>query len=292
MCAALTQFDEWLNDTDQSFDEVGPIEIEDFVTALSAKGYAPASCGLYFNNVREFYKYLVRAEVIEENPANNADRNHISSLTEGRRKSEESEIIYLTSDEVDAMVENAPTPRLRNRLIIKLLYHTGVRAQECASIQLKHIFGEERRIRVYSSKTDEWRSVYYRPSLDLLLKEWIDGGYRDAYGSVDQSLYLFPSKQSEKLSPRTVSEIVATAAENCGIQEVMYTDANGSERRKYAAHSLRHSFAYWYLDNGGDIRTLQRLLGHHDISVTEDYLTLVDSDTKDIYERVSSSATD
>lgn len=144
---------------------------------------------------------------------------------------------------------------------------------------------------MYSSKTDKWRSVYYRESLDLLLTEWIDNGYRDAYGSPDHTPYLFPSHRGGNLTPSVITEIVASAAENSGIQEIMYTDAGGGNRRKYAAHSLRHGFAYWYLTNDGDTRTLQQLLGHHDISITEDYLTLVESDTKQIYDRVSNTAT-
>lgn len=173
-----------------------------------------------------------------------------------------------------------------------MLWQTGVRAHELSGIKLTNIDREERAIRVHSDKTDSWRTVYYQPSLDFLIDQWLDGGYRDSYGPSDRSPYLFPSQRSDRLNTDSIGKIVKQAAEDAGIQEVMYEDAAGQPKHKITAHSLRHGHAVYALKSGIDIRVLQEHLGHSNLETTEVYLQLIDDDVKDAYRQFGSLETE
>jgi len=288
---ALRRFNEWLEETGYDPTEIGALEIEDFLAHLANKGYAPNSIDSSLSGVRLFYKFLDRKDVIEENPADEIDQSNLRSLTNGTKKHNEADVVYVTEDEKEAMVEHAPSPQLRNRLIIRLLWQTGVRGHELAGMELENIDREERSIRVYSSKTDDWRTVYYQPSLDFLLDQWIDSGYRDAYGPSTTSPYLFPSQRSEQISRQTVGKLVVQAAKNAGCQEQMYTDAGGKPKWRVTTHSLRHGHAIHALKSGVDIRTLQKHLGHKNLDTTERYLRILDDDVKEAYRKFGDTDT-
>lgn len=278
---ALRRFNEWLDQTGYEATEIGPLEIEDFLAYLANEGYAPNSIDSYLSGVRLFYKFLDRKDIIEVNPADEIDQSNLRSLTKGTKKHHEADIVYCTEDEKEAMVEHAPSPQLRNRAIIRLLWQTGVRCHELAGMELEHLDRDQRSIRVYSRKTDDWRTVYYQPALDFLLQQWLDSGYRDAYEPADESPYLFPSQQSEQISQRTIGRLVVQAAKNAGCQEQMYTDAGGHPKMRITPHSLRHSHAVHALKSNISLRTLQKHLGHSSLDTTVRYLRLLDDDVRE-----------
>lgn len=288
---ALRRFTEWLDETGYEVTEIGPLEIEDFLAHLSNEGYAPNSIDSSLSGVRLFYKFLDRKDIIDENPADEVDRSNVRSLTNGTKKHNEADVVYVTEDEKEAMVEHAPSPQLRNRLIIRLLWQTGVRGHELAGMELENLDRDERSIRVYSRKTDDWRTVYYQPSLDFLLQQWLDGGYRDAYEPADESPYLFPSQRSEQISQQTIGKVIVQAAKNAGCQEKMYEDAAGKPKWRLTTHSMRHGHAIFALKSGVDIRTLQKHLGHRNLSTTQQYLRILDDDVKEAYRQFGQTDT-
>lgn len=75
------------------------------------------------------------------------------------------------------MVENVPAPTLQNELLLRLLIKTGARRGEIVGVELDDIDLEDRAIIVWSNKTQESRTVFYQPSLDLLMDQWVEGGY-------------------------------------------------------------------------------------------------------------------
>jgi len=195
---------------------------------------------------------------------------------------------YLPAEDIPKLYRNVPAPVKRNRLILKLLYQTGVRRNECATIRLddiQPIENQEITIRAENSKSGKQRTVYYKESLIPTLREWIDGGYRDSEGKAGQSEYLLPTRESAHIHPNHITQIVKQAAEDAGLQAHVYTDSGGKRRDKVTPHTLRHSYAVNMLKppNPVDVRTLQGLLGHSDLSVTEQYLDLVREDEKAEY---------
>lgn len=186
---------------------------------------------------------------------------------------------YLSIGKVETMLENVPAPTVRNELVIRTLYETGVRRSELVNIQIEDIDMEQREIRIYSKKTDNHRSVFYR-SLNQLLRMYLDGGYRDESLYAEDSPYLFVTRQSDQLSTNRVGDIVSNAAENAGIQSDLFpyisgNDSNDRNYRKVTPHTLRHTFAVHALHEGEqsvDLETLRRVMGHESLETTREYL--------------------
>ncbi len=237
---ALQKYETWLSAKDLSVTEVTPLDIEDYLTWLSNEGYAPNTIDSYYAAVRLLYKFLLRNKTLEENPAANIDQGNLKSLTSGTKKQESAVKAYVTEPEKEALVEHTPTPTLRNRLIIRLLWQTGLRRSELATIELSDLDQDERTIDVYSQKTHSSRTVYYQPSLDFLLEQWLSGGYRDSYPPAPDSPYLVPSKRREHIDSDAIGRIVVQAAKNADIQEVLYRNADEKPRYRITAHALRH----------------------------------------------------
>lgn len=227
------------------------------------------------------------ATAVPENPEKGLDQ--IWSVGKSH-KSKKGGKAYLTPEEITTLYKHVPAPRKRNLLVCKLLYQTGMRRGECATIRLEDVEpleNQEITIRAENSKSGKERTVYYKESLITNLREWIDGGYRDAEGKAEASEYLLPTRESDHIHPNHVTQIVKKAAESAGLQAHVYTDSGGKRRDSVTPHTLRHSYAINMLKqpNSVDVRTLQAHLGHSDLSVTEQYLDIVRDDEKNEYIR-------
>lgn len=169
-------------------------------------------------------------------------------------------------------------PDIRDQLIIRTLWQTGMRCGELCGLVLGDIDREEREItiRAENAKNDVKRVVVYQPSLDGLLAEWLDGAERarfwpDEPDSNGSHPLLLGDKGSQRgMRKKDVNGVVKTAAERIGIQEVLYPDAQGRDRAKVTAHSLRHGFATHMLhEEQAGIYEVSHILGHSSVEVTE-----------------------
>ena len=216
-----------------------------------------------------------------ENPADDLDTSDWQSLNSKPKKAKElkEEIYYLDPEEIDLLAENAPNPKLRNELLIRLLYQTGLRCGEMADTRRKDVDTDERAIKVHATKTHLNRTVYYQPSLDTLMSRWINVERKAL--STAGSEYLFPTYKTEQISQKQINRTVKDAAEAAGLQSHVYTNAAGHGLMKVTAHVLRHSFAVQSIKNDMNTRILQELMGHKNIETTERYLRVAESDVRD-----------
>lgn len=223
-----------------------------------------------------------------DNPEAGYDLTWSVRETEKQQQAGE-ELPYLPPEDVKKLWENVPAPRVRNRLIIRLAYQSGMRVTELCHIRLHDIGfpwdGDNRTISVpaVSSKSGS-RPVAYKPTLDPLLRRWVEGGLRDAVPYASDSEYLFPTKQSERISRETVRTVVKQAAEAADLNHDIYTDKAGNTRTKVSPHILRHSMAVNSLTAGTmNVRELQEFLGHSDLETTEKYLDIASDGAVDKY---------
>ncbi|OYR59053.1 hypothetical protein DJ83_13745 [Halorubrum ezzemoulense] len=269
---------------------------------LNDEGYAPSSVRVAHAAVSDFYTQLDRfAEEgrrgfpeasFEQDPTEYATPERLDGMYSSSKKDVEGGDKPLTKEEVAELVDNVPAPTVRNELITRLMYQTGVRRSELVRIKLSHIDREERRIAVYGKKTEDPRNVWYQPSLDSVLSLWIEGD-RNAVFNAEGSDYLFPTRRQERMDEQTVTDVVTTAAENAGLQETVYETKRPSnaeeghktpEVRRVGSHTLRKSFGVHFINDGGDISFLADILGHDEIETTkENYLKY---STKDIQNSV------
>ncbi len=157
------------------------------------------------------------------------------------------------------------TAKIRDKVILSLLYSTGLRISELVKLNKKDIDFDERTIRV-RGKGDKDRIVLFDEKTKDLITNYIENENPD-------SEYLFINKNGRKLTPRYVQLMIKRYAKEAGIE------------KKVTPHVLRHSFATHLLKNGVDIRVIQQLLGHSSLSTTQIY-TNVDMDTiKTVYDQ-------
>lgn len=277
----LKQFREWYGG---DLSTVDSDDIEQYVMHLSGEGYASTTISGRRWALSRFYRQMENKNRIKTDPVNEVawqDIGVANGKTRKQSESDENERIHsLSVEEMEALANNVPDPKIRNELLIRLLYQTGMRAHEVGNVTLGRIDRESRTIKVIDDKTGDSRTVAYQPSLTFFMEQWIDSGHRDVYSSAEDSDYLFVTRQKPRMTNYRVNEQIRKAAENAGIQEVMYKDAAGKKRYKVTAHVLRHTFAIHALSEeigsgSMDLRLLQEVMGHDKISTTEKYLQYV-----------------
>jgi len=295
-------FREWLaSETDKTLLDVTPRDVQDHFDKYRQDHPDKTALGR-LSGISAFYNCLLDNEArlredhgisieLQENPAHGLLGQYENVYFGTEKSRREDGIVALTREEAEKLVkrENVPDPKTRSLLILKLFLQTGVRISELCAIRIGDIDRVNRHIRVRDKKNDRRRSVFYQPSVESLLAEWIHYGLRDTYRYADSSEHLIPTSRSESISETAVSQTIDKAAQSARIQEEMYTDAAGNPRWKVSAHTLRHTYARLTVmgENGIDIGRLAKLMGHRDkegnpnISTTKKYLAFCDDDLQE-----------
>jgi integrase/recombinase XerD len=187
---------------------------------------------------------------------------------------------------VEQLIEAADG--FRDTLIIRLLVGTGMRRSELITLRLRDVHPSEKRVDIYERKNDEYRTVGFRSDrLARDLRMWIDHHRAQQYGA-EESDYLFPPDgrgESDHLGETVVRDIVVEAAERAGIQQSYGSDALGREQHLVTPHALRATFAVECAKNGVPAPMVKEALGHHSLSVTDIYTSVIDDDAADMIRR-------
>jgi integrase/recombinase XerD len=280
-------FEQWLDENDHGpVEDVDALTIEDFFLHLSNEGYAPETIRVRYDTLTLFYRALAgKFGVIDESPFVHLDRDEFDSIMQGTKKKRvtKDEVTYVTPEQIEELCDHAPNPALRNELLIRLSYQTGLRQSETVAIELDDIDRDERRIRINSQKTHENRDVFYHESLDFLMDQYIDGGYRSSSMYAKESPYLFVSSRAGRLEKTKPNKIIKKAAKNAGIQSVLWTDPQGRNRHKLTSHAVRHGFGVQAVKTGMNVREIQKTMGHKNLDMTMTYLDITSTDVRDAY---------
>ncbi|PAV06410.1 MULTISPECIES: site-specific tyrosine recombinase/integron integrase [Methanobacterium] len=171
-------------------------------------------------------------------------------------------------DKAENLSEHAQLRNLRNKVILALLYSSGLRVSELVYLHTDNVDLRERTIRI-RGKGEKDRIVLFDDTTKLLIEEYIEK--KD-----DDTPFLFVNRSGNHLTPRYIQMMIKDQAKAAGI------------KKKVTPHILRHSFATHLLKNGVDIRAIQQLLGHANLSTTQIY-TSVDMHTlKNAYDKAKS----
>ncbi len=171
-------------------------------------------------------------------------------------------------DKAENLSKHAQLRNLRNKVILALLYSSGLRVSELVYLHTDNVDLRERTIRI-RGKGEKDRIVLFDDTTKLLIEEYIEK--KD-----DDTPFLFVNRSGNHLTPRYIQMMIKDQAKAAGI------------KKKVTPHILRHSFATHLLKNGVDIRAIQQLLGHANLSTTQIY-TSVDMHTlKNAYDKARS----
>lgn len=233
--------------------------------------------------IEEDYTGIVSG--VPENPSDELDSSWSNSggpKSEGLKSTDS--VPSLTPDEISKLENHAPSPKLRNRLIIRLLYNCGLRREELAVLTVDDVNRDDRTIYVEAMKSPKPRRVPYdKEYVGWLLDRWLDNGHRDTtyYARHHDSEYLFPSEKSPHIGGYTVNDVVRNAAESAGLQNQIAERVDGVPIYEVTAHALRHSYAIQAIKSGINVRSLMELCGHEDLDTTLVYLKMAQDDAVD-----------
>lgn len=282
----VRRWKDWLEENqNKTLWEAETTDLRIYVEDLKFDGLAPTTISQFVSGISTFYQDCQKLDNrgdlsdVPENPYDGFDKQDKKMLrgdTKKQKSLEESDgdkYLYLEPDEVKQLINNVPAPRLRNELLIRLMFDCGFRRGELAHSKVEHI-NDDNTIRIPPRKS-EGRTVGFRENTAVLLDRWLNNGGRDSMANAPNSDYLFPTNNSKNISDEYINQIVKETAESAGIQETTPNYSDGRNQHKITAHVLRHSFAMDKLEVV-DVTTLQKLMGHTDIDTTMTYVNMSD----------------
>lgn len=236
-------------------------DIDKFIQTLN--DLAPTTVSRYISSLKTFYSYFLKLGRINANPTDG-----IKSPKLGVHLP-----TYLTIDEINKLldIEVVDAFSSRNKAILELMYATGLRISEVITLEFKNIDYDECIVRVMGKGSKE-RIVPINDYAIKHLKDYIDN-YRPELVKKEINNYLFLNNHGEMLSRQGIFKIIKNYASIKGIKKTI------------GPHTLRHTFATHLLENGADLRVIQELLGHSDISTTQIYTHLTNEALHNEYKK-------
>lgn len=260
----LADFGDFLAGGGQSLTKAGPEAIRGYLVDLNRRGYAARSVARRLSAIRQFYKFLFTDGIRGDDP---------TGTIEGPRQGRAIPKV-LSEAEVDRLlqtaareVEEASAPAallaaLRLQALVELLYASGLRVSELVGLPLRALAGDRRIITVVGKGRRE-RIVPLTPAARGAVTAYVATRKKEGGGD---SPYLFPaSGQEGHLTRQVFARELKGLAARAGIAAA-----------KVSPHVLRHAFASHLLQNGADLRSVQQLLGHADISTTQIYTHILE----------------
>ena len=248
----------------QEIREVGKFHIRGFLLALRGKNLNTKSIVRNLVAIRTFFRFLIQEGVLESNPAEELESPQVAkTLPE-----------ILTLEEIEQILEqpNLQTPLgTRDRAMLEMLYATGMRVSELTQLPIHQVNleggyvllygkGSKERIVPLGTEAMKWVTVYLKTARGILSK-----------GKENPSLFI--NRSGKGMSRQRVWKNLKDYARRAGL------------RKRITPHLLRHSFASHLLERGADLRSVQMMLGHADISTTQIYTHVTGERLKKVHKQ-------
>jgi integrase/recombinase XerD len=251
-------------------EDAGTDLIRGYMKSLSSRGMASSTAARHLSTIRQFFKFLYAEGHRTDDPATAIDSPTIGKSLPKYLSEEDVERLLLATRQYDGI------EGLRLVAFLEILYATGLRVSELVSLPLSAVAGEGRMLIVRGKGNKERMVPLSEPAMDAL------ANYRDVR---DQFLpgkrqhvassFLFPSRSKEgHLTRARFAQLLKEVAA-----------VGGVDPARVSPHVLRHSFASHMLAHGADLRSLQQMLGHSDISTTQIYTHVLDERLRELVEQ-------
>lgn len=260
----IKKFQGFLTENAKDILEVEPDDISAFLKDQKRKKISSRSLARAVAALRQFYKYLKEENKVKANPAEKIQTPEVKkSLPD-----------YLTLEEIDELfivIREDDSYELRDKAMFELLYSSGLRISEACNLRLEDVDlenmfltvrgkGGRERLVPFGEKSLQIMSRYLEQSRDEILKN-------------RYSEYLFISKKGDFLNRKSVWRLLKKYLARTEIKKVV------------TPHTFRHSFATHLIENNADLRSVQELLGHIDISTTQIYTHLASRTLKEVHKK-------
>lgn len=244
----LCRFFSWLGHEDPARVELG--DLRAFMAALREQGLKPRSVTRAVSAIRGFYRYLLEEELIDHDPTELIDRPRLGRSLPDVLSRDEMEKLLLAPDAESA-------EGIRDRAMLELLYAAGLRVSELVGLSLNDLDLESGVVKVFGKGSKERLVPVGEVATVWLVKYLREVRPTMSKGDRDKSLFL--SRRGKGLTRQAVWYRIKRHTLVSGI------------RGKVSPHTFRHSFATHLLEGGADLRAVQAMLGHADISTTQIY---------------------
>ncbi len=244
----LKFFFNYLQQENKNFFSITSLSVQEFLSSLTALNLSAKTRARFYSSIKGFYKFLYRNSEINEFPFKDIEYPFV------RRKLPE----FLTKDEINKMLGvkfQNNFEGIRNNAFIELLYASGLRISEIASVKLENFNFEINFVKVIGKGSKE-RIVPFNISAAKYIKEYLKEREKVERGIGN---YLFVTKKGRPLTRQGLWKIIKKIAVKSGID------------KNITPHTIRHTFATHLLEGGADLRSIQQMLGHSNISTTEIY---------------------
>lgn len=260
--ADLAGLDRWLIERGAQIGTATRTDLLAFLAWRVEQGARPRSTARQLSSFRRFYRYLLRENALKEDPT-----AQIAMPKIGRALPKS-----LTEEEVDALLD-APLTRDplggRDRTMLEVLYATGLRVSELVNLKVNQVNLNQGVLRIIG-KGDRERLIPLGEEAVKWLAQFLQGARLEIL--LDrQSDYLFPTRRGERMTRQAFWHIIKRYALKAGIAKDL------------SPHTLRHAFATHLLNHGADLRVVQMLLGHSDLSTTQIYTHVARERMKELH---------
>lgn len=260
----LVKLNNYLTDSGiDNLKEVTSTDLNSYILIIEKQGMSTATVSRNIASVKAFFLYLLKQGVISEDP----------SETLKPPKIEKKAPVILTIEEINLLLEqpNGSAPKeIRDKAMLELLYATGIRVSELISLRVKDVNlsmnflqcrdGNKERVIPFTNETKTALEHYLYNARDIMCK-------------VEQE-YLFTNCQGAPMTRQGFWKIIK------------YYSAKAGIKKDITPHTIRHSFAMHLVNNGADLKSVQEMLGHSDISTTQIYVkTNMNTKIKEVYDK-------
>ena len=257
----ITEFITYCNNFNKNYLNIKYTDIKSYLTHLYEKKYKSTTISRKISALRTFYAFLYDKNIV--------DKNVFEYIT--LPKKEKRLPKYLSNDDIDEIFKiiDISTPLgIRNRLILELLYGSGLRVSELCNIKLSDIDFSNKSIRIIGKE----RIVYYGEPCKRIIDLYLNGTRDEILGKNKNEYLIIGNKKSNKsLSVRSVELILNNIIESTSLN------------KKASPHTLRHTFATHLLNDGCDILIVKELLGHSSLDTTGIYTHISNERLRKVY---------
>ena len=260
----IRQLGDYLSEhTDCAYADADEAVLSGYIAHLRAAGKSVATVSRAIASIKGFYSFLVEQGLADKNPS--------GVLVPDKTAQKLPQI--LTSREVELLLEQpkcVDAKGYRDRAMLELLYATGIRVSELINLDVGDVNAAAGIITCRSRDRD--RAIPLYPAAIKALNEYTEFIRPRMIATPDEKA-LFVNVSGERMSRQGFWKLIKSYQQKAGIE------------KDITPHTLRHSFAAHLLENGADLRSIQEMLGHADISSTQIYSQLVKKQLKDVYNK-------
>lgn len=259
----IRQFEAWVANEGMRLTKITRTQIDRYAKYLTWQGKSQATVVRSAASLRSFYSFMVAAGHLKSDPT--------KGFTVSRVERKLPQI--LTSKEVDLFLEQpdcSDAKGFRDKAMLELLYATGIRVSELISLDIQDLNLTIGFVRCRSHSKERMIPLY--PAAVRALELYVND-IRPQLLEDPEETALFVNMNGERMSRQGFWKIVKCYQEKAGIE------------KDITPHTLRHSFAAHLLENGADLKSIQEMLGHSDLSSTQVYARLVKTNLKAVYNR-------